>query len=113
MGHVSERRIPVNRKNGDAEPDDGAKAHDKEFMATLAKGLAVLGTFNKERPTMTLSQAALAAGLSRGRRDAFCARSLSLVTSNRPDGSLRCLRASSNLALLISRRRIGSSRPRR
>jgi IclR family pca regulon transcriptional regulator len=65
MSHVSERRISVNRKGGEAEPDDGAKAHDKEFMATLAKGLAVLGTFNKERPTMTLSQAALAAGLSR------------------------------------------------
>ena len=65
MSHVSERRISVNRKDGEAEPDDGGKAHDKEFMATLAKGLAVLGTFNKERPTMTLSQAALAAGLSR------------------------------------------------
>jgi IclR family transcriptional regulator, pca regulon regulatory protein len=38
---------------------------DKEFMATLAKGLAVLGTFDKERPAMTLSQAAQAAGLSR------------------------------------------------
>src|SRR5580700_5625992 len=34
-------------------------------MATLAKSLAVLCTFNKERPTMTLSQAALVAGLSR------------------------------------------------
>jgi IclR family transcriptional regulator, pca regulon regulatory protein len=38
---------------------------DKEFMATLAKGLAVLGSFDKSRPTMTLSQAAHAAGLSR------------------------------------------------
>jgi IclR family transcriptional regulator, pca regulon regulatory protein len=38
---------------------------DKEFMATLAKGLAVLGTFDKQRPVMTLSQAALATGLSR------------------------------------------------
>jgi IclR family transcriptional regulator, pca regulon regulatory protein len=38
---------------------------DKEFMATLAKGLAVLGSFDKERPAMTLSQAAQAAGLSR------------------------------------------------
>ncbi len=27
---------------------------DKEFMATLAKGLAVLGAFDKERPAMTL-----------------------------------------------------------
>jgi IclR family transcriptional regulator, pca regulon regulatory protein len=40
-------------------------ATDKEFMATLAKGLAVLGSFDKQRPAMTLSQAALAAGLSR------------------------------------------------
>lgn len=38
---------------------------DKEFMATLAKGLAVLGCFGKQRPTMTLSQAASAANLSR------------------------------------------------
>jgi IclR family pca regulon transcriptional regulator len=40
-------------------------AEDKEFMSTLAKGLAVLGSFGKVRPTMTLSQAAQAAGLSR------------------------------------------------
>src|SRR5271155_3301952 len=67
MGHVTERHISVNRAGaaGPGERDEGAKVHDKEFMATLAKGLAVLGTFNKERPTMTLSQAALAAGLSR------------------------------------------------
>jgi IclR family transcriptional regulator, pca regulon regulatory protein len=38
---------------------------DKEFMATLAKGLAVLGSFGKQRPAMTLSQAAQATGLSR------------------------------------------------
>jgi IclR family pca regulon transcriptional regulator len=65
MSHVSERHLSVNREDSAAEPDDGAKTHDKEFMATLAKGLAVLGTFNKERPNMTLSQAALVAGLSR------------------------------------------------
>ncbi len=41
------------------------RPQDKEFMATLAKGLAVLGTFDKARPTMTLSQAAQATGLSR------------------------------------------------
>ena len=40
-------------------------AQDKEFMATLAKGLAVLGSFDKQRPVMTLSQAAKANGLSR------------------------------------------------
>ena len=38
---------------------------DKEFMATLAKGLAVLGCFGRQRPAMTLSEAALAADLSR------------------------------------------------
>ena len=67
MSHVSERLISVNRQSsaGEVESDEGAKAHDKEFMATLAKGLALLGTFSRERPAMTLSQAALAAGLSR------------------------------------------------
>jgi IclR family transcriptional regulator, pca regulon regulatory protein len=38
---------------------------DKEFMTTLAKGLSVLGAFDRERPAMTLSQAAQATGLSR------------------------------------------------
>src|SRR6185436_11057725 len=38
---------------------------DKEFMATLAKGLAVLGAFGKDRPTLTLSEAAAATGISR------------------------------------------------
>ena len=38
---------------------------DKEFMTTLAKGLAVLGAFGKERPKMTLSEAAQVAELSR------------------------------------------------
>ncbi|HZP19066.1 MAG TPA: IclR family transcriptional regulator C-terminal domain-containing protein [Bauldia sp.] len=38
---------------------------DREFMATLAKGLRVLGAFGESRPTMTLSDAASAAGLSR------------------------------------------------
>jgi IclR family pca regulon transcriptional regulator len=38
---------------------------DKEFMASLAKGLAVIRAFGAERPTLTLSQAAAAAGLSR------------------------------------------------
>jgi IclR family pca regulon transcriptional regulator len=34
-------------------------------MTTLAKGLAVLASFGEQRPNMTLSQAALASGLSR------------------------------------------------
>ena len=36
-------------------PDEG---RDKEFMSTLAKGLAVLSAFGKQRPAMTLSDAA-------------------------------------------------------
>lgn len=46
------------------EADEKAP-EDKEFMATLAKGLALLGCFGKQRPTMTLSEAANAASLSR------------------------------------------------
>jgi IclR family pca regulon transcriptional regulator len=38
---------------------------DPEYMTTLAKGLAVLGAFGSERPTMTLSEAAAASGLTR------------------------------------------------
>jgi IclR family transcriptional regulator, pca regulon regulatory protein len=41
------------------------KSPDKEFMATLAKGLAVLSAFDKQHPVMTLSQAAQATGFSR------------------------------------------------
>jgi IclR family transcriptional regulator, pca regulon regulatory protein len=48
-----------------AAPGGGAMTEDKEFMATLAKGLAVLGSFDKQRPAMTLSQAAQATGVSR------------------------------------------------
>jgi len=38
---------------------------DREFMATLAKGLAVLGAFGEQHPTLSLSEAAVAASLSR------------------------------------------------
>lgn len=38
---------------------------DPEYMATLARGLAVLGAFGSERPTMTVSEAATASGLTR------------------------------------------------
>ena len=37
----------------------------KEFMASLAKGLAVLSAFNERRPTMSLTEAAGVAGISR------------------------------------------------
>ena len=45
--------------------DISSRPDDKEFMATLAKGLAVLGCFGRQRPAMTLSEAALAANVSR------------------------------------------------
>ena len=44
---------------------DEAINGDKEFMTTLAKGLAVLASFGEQRPAMTLSQAAAASSLSR------------------------------------------------
>ena len=67
----------------------GAKAHDKEFMATLAKGLAVLGAFDKQRPAMTLSEAALAAGCRgpRATHAAYACRS-SAMSSRRTAVSL-------------------------
>ena len=46
-------------------PDECPKADDKEFMMTLAKGLAVLESFGAERPAMTLSQVGAGAALSR------------------------------------------------
>jgi IclR family transcriptional regulator, pca regulon regulatory protein len=43
----------------------GAGRDGKEFMASLAKGLAVLGAFGESRPSMSLTEAAGVAGLSR------------------------------------------------
>lgn len=53
-----------------ATPDGRARSvpagiPDKEFVTTLAKGLAVLGSFGEQRGSMTLSEAAAAARLSR------------------------------------------------
>lgn len=49
---------------GSALSESGS-APDKEFMTTLAKGMSVLGAFGEQRPSMTLSEAAVAADLSR------------------------------------------------
>jgi IclR family pca regulon transcriptional regulator len=49
----------LTREQLPSDPDD------KEYMATLAKGLAVLGAFGRQRPSMTLSEAALAVNVSR------------------------------------------------
>ena len=48
-----------------SDRQDPKEPPDKEFMATLAKGLAVIRAFGAERPRLTLSQAAAAVGLSR------------------------------------------------
>ncbi|MGO9632108.1 MAG: IclR family transcriptional regulator C-terminal domain-containing protein, partial [Xanthobacteraceae bacterium] len=48
-----------------AQDTQEEKPQDKEFMATLAKGLALLGSFDKQRPAMTLSEAAKVTGFSR------------------------------------------------
>lgn len=55
-------RPPLRRR---AAPDDVEAVADKEFMTTLAKGLAVLDAFGPHRPAMTLSQAAAATQVSR------------------------------------------------
>jgi IclR family transcriptional regulator, pca regulon regulatory protein len=72
------------------QPMAQVPAQGKEFMATLAKGLAVLGSFDKERPAMTLSQAAQAAGLSRAaaRRILRTLSALGYVMQNGRDFSL-------------------------
>jgi IclR family pca regulon transcriptional regulator len=63
---------------------------DKEFMTTLAKGLAVLASFGEQRPAMTLSQAAAASQLSRAtaRRVLLTLSELGYVTRNGRDFSL-------------------------
>ena len=63
---------------------------DKEFMTTLAKGLAVLGSFGEQRPTMTLSQAAATSHLSRAtaRRVLLTLAALGYVSQKGRDFSL-------------------------
>lgn len=63
---------------------------DKEFMTTLAKGLAVLASFGEQRPTMTLSQAAVASQLSRAtaRRVLLTLSELGYVSQSGRDFSL-------------------------
>jgi IclR family pca regulon transcriptional regulator len=64
--------------------------NDKEFMTTLAKGLAVLGSFGEQRPMMTLSQAATMSGLSRAtaRRVLLTLRELGYITQKGRNFSL-------------------------
>jgi len=50
---------------GPAAARDDGEGQDKEFMTTLAKGFAVLSLFGRDRPSLTLSEAAEATDLSR------------------------------------------------
>lgn len=43
---------------------DDAPARDSEFLSTLERGLSVLRAFSREQPEMTLSEVAVATGLS-------------------------------------------------
>jgi IclR family transcriptional regulator, pca regulon regulatory protein len=61
----SEARQPAGPAGVASARPKSSAAKDKEFMLTLAKGLAVLNSFGRDRPTMTLSQAAQMVDLSR------------------------------------------------
>ena len=62
----------------------------KEFMASLAKGLAVLGAFSDRLPSMSLTEAAVVAGLSRAaaRRVLLTLAELGYVEQNGRDFTL-------------------------
>lgn len=55
----------ASKRSRSAPEPEAAIEQDKEFMSTLAKGFAVLRLFGRERPSLTLSEAAAAAELSR------------------------------------------------
>ena len=57
--------IPTMPASADPADIHRRPGEDKEFMTTLARGLAVLGSFGAGRAEMTLSEAAAASALSR------------------------------------------------
>jgi IclR family pca regulon transcriptional regulator len=63
VSHSSGARVDAKKVDPPVFAD--RRRADREFMATLAKGLAVLGSFGEQHPTLTLSEAAAAVGLSR------------------------------------------------
>ena len=65
--HRSARRAGGGGRDADGRRPNPAehRRSDREFMGTLAKGLAVLGAFGEQHPSLTLSEAAAATGLSR------------------------------------------------
>lgn len=86
---VSVNGEPKGRPRGRAEPA-GAERRGKEFMASLAKGLAVLGAFSREQPSMSLAEAAAITGLSRAaaRRVLLTLAELGYVEQNGRDFTL-------------------------
>jgi IclR family transcriptional regulator, pca regulon regulatory protein len=75
---------------GEQLPDGVQSRPGREFMASLAKGLAVLGAFGEHRPMMSLSEAAAVAGLSRAaaRRVLLTLSELGYVTQDGRDFTL-------------------------
>src|SRR5208282_6066163 len=65
MDRPSKRSVVANLAPASRAPQTEGGQPDKEFMMTLAKGLAVIRTFGADRPSLTLSDAANEVGLSR------------------------------------------------
>jgi IclR family transcriptional regulator, pca regulon regulatory protein len=65
MHRPSKRSAVANFAPTSRAPETKGGQPDKEFMTTLAKGLAVIRTFGADRPSLTLSDAANEVGLSR------------------------------------------------
>ena len=83
--------------------------NNKEFMATLAKGLTVLGAFGGQRPAMTLSEAAEVAGLSRATARRVL-RTLSMLGYVEQDGRMFSLSRGFWISVLpICQRKAGST----
>ena len=70
--------------------DRGSLGGGKEFMGSLAKGLKVLSAFGEKKPTMSLTEAAGLAGISRAaaRRVLLTLAELGYVEQNGRDFTL-------------------------
>lgn len=84
-------RLVSTRKGQNVQSNKNAhEGDDKEFMATLAKGLTVLALFGRDRPSMTLSQVAAETELSRATARRIL-RTLSVLGYVEQDGRQFCL----------------------
>jgi IclR family pca regulon transcriptional regulator len=86
---------------------------DKEYAATLAKGLSVLGSFGHERPSMSLSEIATVTDLSRASARRLLRTLVSLGYVSQRERCSRWHLASSNWVSPISRPSRGSTAPSR